>query len=95
MTEGKVSEVVASFHFQCRAASKEGRPVLPNDQAEPIIVNVYRDGTSIPLCRYLSSGMSPYGICNPDLRKGIGFQIPDSEFGSCPYSRIKPKPIDL
>lgn len=75
--------LLATHEFNCRGADKAGNLVLPEDNAEFVIVKVYKDGMTRPLCRYLAwSCIAPR--CNPELKENVSLR--EDDFGVCPYA---------
>ncbi len=87
MAEDKLEGLLNSHVIQCRGASRNESPVFPEDKSETIVVKVYKNGKTEPLCRYLESGcVAPR--CNPErIRIGMGAETEDC-LGVCPYSSI-------
>jgi hypothetical protein len=86
MAENELEGLLASHQIQCRGASAghAPAPVFPEEEAESIIVNVYKDGKTQVLCRY----MEPRRViprCNPEGRI-LGSEAEDV-LGVCPYAK--------
>ena len=55
-------KLVNTHVVKCRGRDKEENPVLAEGEAEEVIVKVYADGHTIPLCRHYYNYYE-YGQC--------------------------------
>jgi len=75
MTKTKSLDLLISSHLiACRGINCNNNPLLPKENAEPVIVNIYKNGTSSPLCRYYSG-----------RDKKCSVHHNDESQGRCPY----------
>ena len=84
MIKEQLEGLLNSYQFRCEGIDKEGHPVFPEGQGEPIIVKVYRNGKTRPVCRYLEVQCNP-PRCNPESEGIPTVNISKKEFGCCPY----------
>ena len=66
--------VIRSHEVHCRGFDVDNDPVL--EEALDVIIVVYRDGMSVPLCNYCSSGSRRCETVEEKIEQGI-----------CPFSR--------
>jgi hypothetical protein len=52
--------LIGAFQLECRGCNKAGGKVLSEENAESVVVKVYKDGSSEPLCRYLKKDAHLY-----------------------------------
>jgi len=71
----KLEGIANAIPKKCRGNDINDKSVLPRWRKEEIIVKVYRDGHSIPLCKYIS-GDSDNKCSAPSNTKNHGY---------CPY----------
>lgn len=84
MAEDELEGLLNSHVVPCRGASRNESPVFPAEGAETVIVKVYKNGKTEPLCRYLQLGcVTPR--CNPERRS---MSEGEDGLGVCPYSSI-------
>ncbi|MFH0948905.1 MAG: hypothetical protein V1802_00275 [Candidatus Aenigmatarchaeota archaeon] len=81
MTEKQPEELIDSYRLNCRGTDKDGKHAFPKEEAEPVIIKVYRNGKTNPLCRYAELGCIAQR-CNPELKIGVH----EDELGVCHYS---------
>lgn len=67
--------LLKTYSVKCRGIDKNNFPVLNDEQKEHIIVKVYRNGKSEPLCRYITGDDEDH--CSAPRYKG--------NKGFCPY----------
>lgn len=48
-----MAKCIGSHRIDCRGIDEGDKKVLKKSEAEPVIVRIYHDGKSLPLCRYL------------------------------------------
>ena len=77
--------LLSSYEFKCLGANKSRKPIFLQEQAEPVILKVYKDGKTEPLCRYVEMGcVAPR--CNPKLIEGLSIRFTEDDLGICPYA---------
>ena len=76
MIEKKLEGLLSSYSVKCRGTDCDSKKVLPKGDAEQVIVKVYRNGASEPLCRYLSgSNSDKCKATNTEDETQIGFCV--------------------
>jgi len=75
MKPKRLEGLLKTYLIKCKGIDENENPVLSDEQKEMVIVKVYRNGHSIPLCRYLSGDNDNH--CSASLNK-------DNK-GFCPY----------
>lgn len=74
-----------AFQIQCSGANKNGSSCfLADEEKEPVIIKVYENGLTVPLCRYAHISDSRLMKCNPNLQEVSGAK--EDKLGDCPYS---------
>jgi hypothetical protein len=82
-------KVIAVEKISCRGLTDNGGPAFDNENSQQVIVKVYEDGTSIPLCPCFVGEEGVRGKCN---YKFLNDDIDESakrifyEFKRCPYN---------
>jgi len=86
MAKEQLNELLNSYQIPCRGVDEKGNRVFSEEQAEPVVVKVYRNGKTEALCRYLTIGCV-VPRCNPKLIEGIGtnHELGEDNFSLCPY----------
>jgi len=76
MDKKKKLEGIAGTHLiECRGINSDKKPVLSDNKKETVIVKIYKNGHSIPICRYLD-GMND-NKCYASSK--------ETDYGFCPY----------
>lgn len=81
-------ELIASHRIKCQAVDEAGAQYLRKEDSEAVIVNVYKDGRTEVLCRYVEWGCV-IPRCNPVLRRGVITSFSEDELGDCMYALPK------
>jgi len=85
MAENDLLRLVGSHVIQCSGADHDGKPVLLEGRPEQVIVKLYENGKTEPLCRYFEPDcVAPR--CNPKRIKDIGIIHAEDDLGVCHYS---------
>ncbi len=84
------NKVIAVEQIPCRGLTETGAPAFKKEDAQQVIVKVYEDGTSIPLCLCLAGdGVGIRGRCNSKFLNGYderNTHMIVSELQRCPYN---------
>ena len=71
----KLEGLLRTYSIKCNGIDKNGLLVLDDKMQEKVIVKIYRDGKSMPLCRYLSG----------DNENRCSAPLNDEDKGFCQY----------
>lgn len=75
----ELEKLLTSHQLNCTARNLDGKPFFTPNNAEPVIIKVYNNGETIPLCRYSFHGV--VWRCNPSLKR----VETEDELHVCPY----------
>jgi hypothetical protein len=82
------NKVIAVEKISCRGLTNIGESAFDNENSQPVIVKVYEDGTSTPLCPCFSEdtgrGRCNYQFLNDDIEESTKKIF--NEFKRCPYN---------